>query len=208
MRKSGVSPATLGSRPHPEAKATLEVEDVPAITTFSRREFDESKSPELTLFKYTPNSRGFIFLQLCAALLFIIAFTVYLITRFEPLYWMLPSLGLAGSGIYLIYLALYWSWFARRSGVGFDKSYLYIVRTNSVDRVAWRHLLVEAAGFTETHDNGDHGTLNMAIEGKKVQLKLFNPFVWVDDFPTFLVEMLSQIKSNESPKPSTEEAES
>ena len=48
----------------------------------------------------------------------------------------------------------------------------------------------------------------MAIEGKKVQLKLFNPFVWVDDFPTFLVEMLSQIKSNESPKPSTEEAES
>lgn len=174
------------------------MEDVPAITTFSRREFDEGRSPDLTFFKYTPNSRGFIFLQICAALLFIIAFTVYLITHFEPLYWGLPSLGLAGCGIYLIFLSVYWSLFARKSGVGFDKSFLYIVRLNSVDRVAWRHLSAEAAGFNEQHENGDHGTLNMTIEGKKVQLKLFNPFVWVDDFPTFLVELLSQIKSNET----------
>jgi len=166
----------------------------------TRDDFDvRVKRGDVTVFRYAPNNRGFIFLQICAGLLFIIGYMVYLTTAFEPRYWAILSIVLVCAGLFLIYLVIRWSGFARASAVAFDEGFLYIVRKKSVDQIPWADITADSAGFGESHDDGDHGTLNVRIGGQRVELTLFNPFVWVDDFPTFLVELLSQIKRNSQP---------
>lgn len=157
----------------------------------------DALSAQLTRFSYTPNSRGFIFLQICAALLFVIAFTIYVATQFSTGYWSLFSGAATLGGAFLIILVVRWSSFARSSFVAFDERHLYIVRRKRGRRVAWRHLSAEAAGFDEDPEAaGQLGVLNVHLAGRSVELILFNPFVIIEDFPTLLVEILTQIKSN------------
>ena len=153
------------------------------------------KYGELSHFKYTPNQRGFIFLQVCAALLFLIAFLVYSMTQFEPRYWVLLSGGLVIFGGFLISLVLRWSHFAKHSGLSFDEDYLYVTTARRVMQVPWSALDAHSSGFANVNPK-DQGTLKIRIGEDQVAVRLFNAFVWIDDFPSFLAELLSQLKKN------------
>lgn len=180
-----------------EPDATVPVATTPIVERLDLPAFERERvRGALTLFSYTPNGRGFLFLQICAAALFLIAFLVYSATGFAERYWILLSGALSLGGIALIALVGYWAHFARTSAVGFDDHHLYVLRFNKPVRIPWRFLTARAAGFTETHPDGNHGQLNLNLGGERVRLVLFNPFVVVDNFPNFLVELLTQIKRN------------
>ena len=74
---------------------------------------NEVAGGQVTVFKYTPNSRGFVFLQVCAALLLTGAVVTAALTSFEPLYWLFLTL-LLGGGAFLVgwsaMLVFAWQW--------------------------------------------------------------------------------------------------
>ncbi len=169
----------------------------PLVETVDREHFDALVGGgEVSVFRYTPNTRGFYFLQICSASLFIVSYMVYLLSEFDPGYWAVASGFLALLGILLIALVVRWTTYAKRCSLAFDDEALYVVGARHVERIPWSGLSIENAGFSEQDENGDHGTLKMRLDGRAIIMRLFNPYVWIEDFPVLLVEILSQIKSN------------
>jgi len=189
--------------------ATQSNDSAPAasVDTIPRERFDTARSTgDLTAFSYTPNSRGFIFLQICSALLFIIAYVVYLATGFTEGYWTLLSGFLTLIGVALLALVVRWSLFARRHALGFDPAYVYVASGGEVTRIPRHALTAQAAGFIDGEQaQKEPGTLHMHVDDKDVTVILFNPFVMIEDFPVFLGELLIQIRDN-SPRDDDEEA--
>lgn len=168
------------------------------IETLSRDAFDAEvrEHGTITLFRYTPNSRGFTFLQICAAILLGIAFLTYADTHFEPLYWGIFAGGLTLFAMGLLAIVIYWSVFARWNAVAFDDDHLYIVGRKEASRIDWRAVSLETAGLKDSDLDQHPGVFHMRIGTHKLRLRLFNPYVWIDDFPSLLAELLSQIKIN------------
>lgn len=167
------------------------------VKTLTRETFDRLiETAGLTLFRYKSNVRGFIFLRVCAAMLLLIASGVYMATEFDPSYWVLISVVLSGGAFWLLGIVVYWNRFARRSMLAFNDDLLFIVQPSVTYQIGWEHITAESVGFAEHTEEQNPGILEMQLGGQEVVLLLFNPYVWVDDFPVFLAEILNQIKEN------------
>ncbi len=168
------------------------------LETWNKARFAEHRAQaNVTYFRYTQNVKGFVFLQICAGVSFAVAFATYAITHFTPAYWIVFAGALVSLGCALLLLVAYWVVFAKTSAVAFDRDHLYIIGLRQVRRIPWRSLSREAAGLHEEAQGAQIGTLSIRLGERPVPLRLFNPFVWIEDFPTLLVEVLSQIKNNQ-----------
>jgi hypothetical protein len=185
------------ARDEPLETALESAQSKAEISILKRREFLQRKQEgSITFFRYKGNQRGFIFLQVCSALLFVMCFVIWLGTSFSPLLWGILAGALALLSLFFLYLVAYWSYFARVCGIAFDQGSLYVAEPRRVSAVPWQRLNTKNAGLTERPSDGVYGTLHIRIDSKHIPLRLFNAFVWVEDFPIVLAELLEQIQKN------------
>jgi hypothetical protein len=170
------------------------------VQTWTRQMFnDYLRASGLTVFRYTINNYGFIFLKICAAILWAISGGIYAATGLRPIYWGAIAVMLALAGVFLMGLVVYWTWMARGSLLAFTDDHLYVAGPKNVERIPWRLLSTHNTGLADANQDTPLGVLHMQLAGRQVTLRLFNPYIWLEDYPTFLVELLTQIKRNTLP---------
>jgi hypothetical protein len=162
-----------------------------------RATFDvRAKRGDLTLLTYAVNRPGMAFLRVCAALLLLGVGGLYAWTGLTRAHWVAAAVMLAAGALYLLGLTVYWGRVARASLLAFDAESLFVVDAQRVTQIPWAALTHQSAGFGDSEQDAPTGKLSMHISGQPITLRLFNAFIWLDDYPTFLVELLTQLKRN------------
>jgi hypothetical protein len=168
-----------------------------AVKTWTRQAFDaHARDAELMMLPYTVNGPGMMFLRVCAALLWLVGVGIYAWTGFAKIYWGVAGVMLVLGGLYLLGLVAYWGHAAKVAMLAFDDASLFVADARKAEQIPWRLLTPQSAGFGDTEQDAPTGILHMHIAGKPITLRLFNAFMWLEDYPTFLVELLTQIKRN------------
>ena len=148
------------------------------------------------VFHYLKNVHGFAFLLVASAIFVGIGLLVYHTNQLS-LFWLIVVFAVFFLPPFMVTLSvLFWNRYADIHQLAISKNWLYVGKNTKGHCVQWSALTLENTGFEQITKPGLDGVLKIRVDQKKINLRLFNPFVYIDNLPDFIAYLLTRIKEN------------